>query len=110
MDKPETRFELFKGILQTIGFKPRYKMHYDKLVDLRSMLEEILQAIIWEKDLSKCGFSEYNEETRLSMEIIDTMVWDYMVRTGDSCGAKQVLRDASLSLWQGKDRCEWIFT
>lgn len=103
LESPRSRGELNWAIttrlLLSFQNTPR---GYNEHCEYRSMIEEILQSIIMEKSLVRRQYTEYADSTRSLMKDVDELVWDYLARTGDTAGAKQVLRDVVLEWYRRK--------
>jgi hypothetical protein len=92
-DSPLTRGELNWAISTSlIRLFTQSKQNYDAHCDIKIIVNEVIQGIMAEATLKREAF-DLKEEVFLELVKIDALVWDYMLRTGDNCGAKQVLRD-----------------
>lgn len=95
LNSPATRGELNWSLTtQMLQSFKKGGQGYNDHCEIRALLYEILQGIILEVKLVGIKFPEFSEENRELLRNLDETVWDYLCRTGDTSGAKQVLRDA----------------
>ncbi len=80
-------------ITRSIRYFNDTKAGYNDHCELKALLNEILQGIVNEVNLEHLRFEEFSDHSRDFMKEIDQLVWDYLARTADTAGCKQVIRD-----------------